>query len=258
MTDRARDIFDADAAGYRKYKYSAEVSALDWHSFESRRLCVSRLLPQHVRRTLDLGCGSGTYLPLLAGRSDELVAMDFSPAMLQEARKACPGLACTYLEGDAMAPPIEDASFDLVNCIGVLEYLPRPEACLGEIRRVLRDGGTAVLSVPNAHSLWRLSERCYGPVVRRLRRLLGRQRDEQKMDSFPRGLYTTPSIRRLIESAGLRLDRVRYYNYRLPLVGGVWPGLSLALSRGLERIAPPFVAAWLGGGIVVRIVNGEL
>ena len=69
MIDRARDIFDADAAEYRKYKYSAEVSALDWHSFESRRLCVASLLPAHVERTLDLGCGSGTYLPLLAGSS---------------------------------------------------------------------------------------------------------------------------------------------------------------------------------------------
>lgn len=253
MIDRARELFDADAAGYRKYKYSTEVSPLDWHSFESRRLCVSRLWPQHVRRTLDLGCGSGPYLPLLAGRSDELVAMDFSPAMLEEARKACPDIPCTYVEGDAMAPGGEDGSFDLVNCIGVLEYLPRPEDCLAGIRRLLGEGGTAVVSVPNAHSLWRLSERCYGPILRRLRRLTGRRRDEQKMDSFPRRLYTPRSIRRTVESAGLRVDRVAYYNYRLPLVGGVWPGLSLALSRCLERTAPPPVAAWLGGGIALRI-----
>lgn len=254
MIDRARDIFDADAAGYRKYKYSAEVSALDWHSFESRRLCVASLLPEHVGRTLDLGCGSGTYLPLLAARSHELVAVDFSPAMLAEARKACEGIVCTYLEGDAMAPPVESASVDLVNCIGVLEYLPQPERCLAEIRRVLREGGTAVLSVPNAHSLWRLAERCYGPIVRRVRRVLGRQRDEQKMDSFPRRLYTTRSLRRLVASAGLRVDAVRYYNCRLPLVG-VWPSLSLALSRALERVAPGPIAAWLGGGIVVRMVK---
>jgi hypothetical protein len=101
-----------------------------------------------------------------------------------------------------------------------------------------------------------LSERGYGPIVRRVRRLLRRQRDEQKMDSFPRRLYTARSIRRLVASSGLRVDQMRYYNCRLPLVGGIWPGLSLALSRGLERIVPSFVAAWLGGGIVVRVVKG--
>jgi ubiquinone/menaquinone biosynthesis C-methylase UbiE len=251
-------MFDADAAGYRKYKYSPEVSRLDWHSFESRRLRVAGLLPAHAGRALDLGCGSGTYLPLLASRCERLVAMDFSPAMLVEARKACGDLAaCTYVVGDAMSVPLGDEEFDLVNCIGVIEYLPEAERCLSEIRRVLRPGGTAVVSVPNARSLWRLAECCYGPVLRRLRRLTGRRADQQGMDSFPRTLYTRRRIVGLVASAGLEVDRVRFYNYRLPLVG-VWPALSLAVSRWLERCAPQWVAGWLGGGIVVRATKSAV
>lgn len=252
MTDSARDIFDADAAAYRKYKYSGDVSRLDWHSFESRRQCVARLLPERAATVLDLGCGSGTYLPLLASRCDRLLAQDFSGAMIDEARKACADLACMYMIGDAAAIPLEADSVDLVNCIGVLEYLPAPGRCLAEVCRVLRPGGALVVSVPNARSLWRLAERCTGPVLRRLRRVLGRRRDEQKMDSFPRTLYTERGIRRLLGEAGLAVEAARYYNHRLPLVGAIWKGLSIALSRLSERRSPAWLARLLGGGVVLR------
>jgi ubiquinone/menaquinone biosynthesis C-methylase UbiE len=251
VTDHARDIFDADAAEYRKYKYSNDVCRLDWHSFESRRQCVARLLPEEASTVLDLGCGSGTYLPLLASRCDRLLAQDFSPAMIDEARKACADLACTYMVGDAAAIPLEADSVDLVNCIGVLEYLPEPGRCLAEVCRVLRLDGVLVVSVPNARSLWRLAERCYGPLLRRLRSLLGRRRDEQKMDSFPRTLYTEHGIRRLLGEAGLTVEAARYYNHRLPFVGAIWGGLSIALSRCSERRSPAWLARRLGGGVVL-------
>jgi ubiquinone/menaquinone biosynthesis C-methylase UbiE len=251
----ARDTFDADAVGYRRYKYSPEVSPLDWHSFESRRLCVAEMLPTHAGSALDLGCGSGTYLPLLAGRADEVVAVDFSPVMLVEARKACAGLAVTYVEGDATSVPLPDSSFDVVICIGVLEYLPDTLRGLREIGRLLRPGGSAVVSVPNARSAWRLAERVHGPVMRRLRRLIGRRRDEQKMDSFPRRLFTVNELRQLFDAAGLAIARVGFYNHRLPLIGTLSPSLSLHASRWLERGASPWLAKWLGGGIVVAVTR---
>jgi ubiquinone/menaquinone biosynthesis C-methylase UbiE len=252
---RVRDTFDADAAGYRRYKYSREVSPLDWHSFESRRLCVAEMLPRHAGCALDLGCGSGTYLPLLATRADTVVAVDFSPAMLAEARDACAYLAVTYIEGDATSVPLPAASFDLVICIGVLEYLPDALDGLREIARLLRPGGSAVVSVPNARSAWRLSERVHGPVMRRLRRLIGLRRDEQKMDSFPRRLFTVNELQPLVDAAGLAIARVGFYNHRLPLIGALSPSLSLQVSRRLERVAPAWLAKWLGGGIVVVVTR---
>ena len=49
--------------------------------------------------------------------------------------------------------PFADASYDFVFCIEVLEHVPNPFAALGEINRVLRDGGVLVVSVPNPYHL---------------------------------------------------------------------------------------------------------
>ena len=46
--------------------------------------------------------------------------------------------------------PVEDASFDAVMCIEVLEHVPNPVAALGELGRILRPGGTLVLTAPFA------------------------------------------------------------------------------------------------------------
>lgn len=49
--------------------------------------------------------------------------------------------------------PFSDGSYDFVFCIEVLEHVPNPFAALGEINRVLRDGGVLVVSVPNPYHL---------------------------------------------------------------------------------------------------------
>ena len=50
--------------------------------------------------------------------------------------------------GDVQAMPLPDACCDSVGCSEVLEHLPRPEDAVAELARVLRPGGTLVLSVP--------------------------------------------------------------------------------------------------------------
>lgn len=49
--------------------------------------------------------------------------------------------------------PFADGSYDFVFCIEVLEHVPNPFAAVGEINRVLADGGVLVVSVPNPYHL---------------------------------------------------------------------------------------------------------
>jgi SAM-dependent methyltransferase len=51
--------------------------------------------------------------------------------------------------GDARGMPLADSSMDVVLCTQVLEHIPDPIAVIGEIRRVLKPGGTLLLSVPS-------------------------------------------------------------------------------------------------------------
>ena len=66
------------------------------------------------------------------------------------------------LHGSIDAIPVEDASFDLVLCLQVLEHVPDPAAAIRELRRVVRPGGRVLLTThgvypyhPNPEDLWR-------------------------------------------------------------------------------------------------------
>ena len=90
-------------------------------------------------RTLDLGCGTGRNLPLLP---PGIVAIGLDPSwhVLVRARRRAPHVALVM--GSAEALPFRAASFDTVLSGLVFCSVPDPDRGLGEVKRVLRQGGT--------------------------------------------------------------------------------------------------------------------
>src|SRR6056297_3227650 len=99
---------------------------------------------------LDVCCGHGIVARALAAAGAEVTGVDFSPAMLEIARGAVPGVR--FVEGDAMALPFEDASFDAVAIGFGMPHVPDPPAAMAEVRRVLKPGGRF------AYSVWQEAE----------------------------------------------------------------------------------------------------
>lgn len=105
---------------------------------------------------LEVGCGNGVFLPLLAravGATGRVVGLDHAPEFVAEARARVTreGLddVVTVLEGDAYRLPFPDASFDAAHCERVLMHLADPVAALRELRRVVRPGGRVVVVEPD-------------------------------------------------------------------------------------------------------------
>jgi demethylmenaquinone methyltransferase / 2-methoxy-6-polyprenyl-1,4-benzoquinol methylase len=95
---------------------------------------------------LDVACGSGKLtaeLARLAGPRGRVVGLDFSPQMLDVARRDHPGIE--FIEGDALKLPFEDASFDACTIAFGLRNLAEPVKGLREMVRVVRPGGRAVV-----------------------------------------------------------------------------------------------------------------
>lgn len=96
------------------------------------RVTLDRFIERHATpaRTLDIGAQNGPYGALFPNR----VALDITPG------------AGVRVLGDAQQLGIRDASFDVVLCTEVLEHLPEPQRAIDEMFRVLRPGGTLLLT----------------------------------------------------------------------------------------------------------------
>ncbi|HEY9039243.1 MAG TPA: methyltransferase domain-containing protein [Roseovarius sp.] len=94
---------------------------------------------------LDLCCGHGNVAAGLEAAGAGVTGLDFSPAMLDMARTAVP--KARFVEGDAMALPFADASFDAVTIGFGMPHVPDPPCVLAEARRVLRPGGRIAFTV---------------------------------------------------------------------------------------------------------------
>jgi SAM-dependent methyltransferase len=93
-------------------------------------------LPQ-VKNLLDVGGKGKPYACFFASRVANHYVMDIAPSLSVD------------VVGDARNMPFSDASMDVVLITQVLEHVPDPIAVIGEIQRVLKPGGTLLLTVPS-------------------------------------------------------------------------------------------------------------
>jgi arsenite methyltransferase len=114
-----------------------------------RALVHEALAAAPGERVLDAGCGPGFYVAETlerVGPEGSVVGVDASGPMLSLAAKRCEGHAnVAFHEGDVTALPVADADFDRVLTVQVLEYVEDIPAALGELHRVLRPGGRALI-----------------------------------------------------------------------------------------------------------------
>ncbi len=96
-------------------------------------------------RLLDVACGPGYISVAAAVRGAEPVGLDVAVAMVERARRRCPG--CRFIAGDAQRLPFRDASFDAVTMNFGILHLSQPETAIAEMRRVLVPGGRSAFTV---------------------------------------------------------------------------------------------------------------
>jgi ubiquinone/menaquinone biosynthesis C-methylase UbiE len=95
-------------------------------------------------RVLDLCCGQGNVTAALLERGCAVTGLDFSPVMLEMARKRAPG--AELIEGDAQDLPFDDDSFDAVISNFGICHVPDQPLALREAKRVLKSGGAFAMT----------------------------------------------------------------------------------------------------------------
>jgi len=129
---------------------------------------------------LDLGAGAGRHAFESFRLGARVVAFDYSAAELKDvgglfaAMRAAgeagtaPGAMAATANGDALALPFADSTFDRIIASEVLEHVADDEQALREVHRVLKPGGTVAATVPSwlpEKVCWALSEEYHAPFV---------------------------------------------------------------------------------------------
>jgi SAM-dependent methyltransferase len=103
-------------------------------------------------RHLDVGCGAGEFLGVLASTTPlDCHGVDPHAGYLRRLERDHPRLEARFVPVSGPLP-YPDRYFSSVSLLDVLEHCPREDDVLGEIRRVLQPGGLLVLTVPARHA----------------------------------------------------------------------------------------------------------
>src|SRR5437762_4212153 len=217
------------------YSIMYEVEEHHWW-FMGRRKIIERFVAAACRdlgklkpRILDVGCGTGANLQMLA-RHGAAEGVDVSSEALEFCRAR--GLS-KVKEGAAEALPYEDASFDLVTGLDVVEHLDDDVAGLREMRRVLRTGGRCLLFVPAFMFLW------------------GVQDDV----SHHRRRYTLSELKAKLAQAGFTIERASYAN--ITFFGPILFGRLFMRATGFRPASENNVNIGMLNGLLGRIFGAE-
>lgn len=128
------------------------------------RLAMDALAVGSADVVLDLGCGPGLSVTMLARKARHVHGVDASPTMLRMAahanRKGIAAGVVTFAEGDFGAIPLPDRSVDKVLAVNVAYFWNDMDRILGEIRRVARPGAQLAIYVTAQETMrhWRFAD----------------------------------------------------------------------------------------------------
>ena len=205
------DLVDDSAEAKRRSHLPAYACVGDW------------LTAGQGGRVLELGCGPGRFVAMMAQLGYEIVGVD--PVAYDDWDRIRAQLPVTLLNGiRAEQLPFSDSQFDHVTCLGALLYFEDPERALAEIRRVMKSGGRLIVRTVNRNNFYTLAT--------------GR-----KLDPASRNIYSEDELRTFLESAGFSIARSFTYGFWPPvgtmywwyLLNGV---LSQRAQMGLSRLTP--------------------
>lgn len=197
------------------------------------------------KAVLDLGCAGGFMAEAMTALGAHVTGIDPAADALEAARRHArnSGLGITYDVGVGEALPYDNASFDAVVCVDVLEHVADLNKVLAEVTRALRPGGLFLFDTINRNPIARFATIT---LAENMLRLLPRGTHDPAMFTKPR------QLRDALESTGLMpgpmtglgprgIDRRGDLTFgRLPLTTVLYMGLARKPGELAGELMPPY------------------
>lgn len=131
-----------------------------WHAQKFKKVINS--IKSKDAKTLDIGCGPGVLFSLMPN-SEFCIGFDISKEQIKFARNHTKKF---FVVGDLKDMPFKDNTFDCITMVEVLEHIDRKDAIktLKRLNKLLKSGGSLMLTTPNYISLWPIIESIWNRI----------------------------------------------------------------------------------------------
>lgn len=220
-----------DLVALQETLYSSRNPTRQW-LHNSRREWISAAIRKYCPRDgrgLEIGPGSGIYIPVLKSACQEVYVSDCERAYLESIEKrygADPRLHIVV--DDITRSQLPDNHFDLILCTEVVEHIADSRPAFQHIARILKPGGILVLSTPQRYSLLEMTARlALSPWLIWLTRSIYR---EPVLEMGHINLMTAGTVQSQVSAANLQvIDEYR--------AGLYLPGVAEFLGKSGQRFA---------------------
>lgn len=160
-SEKTRDFYEKLSRGETKLGVWGKDQRFDPNAIPKKPSVQKHFLPrihEHISsndRCLDLGCGPGGFLSLVAPLCCSVVGADIVPSFIDECRETIErnrfkNASAVLLDSPRL--PFSDQEFDKVIMVDSIHHLEDPVATISEVHRVLKTGGLFLIFEPNKYN----------------------------------------------------------------------------------------------------------
>jgi SAM-dependent methyltransferase len=235
-----------DIVGLQRTLYHSRNPTRRWlHTHRRDRILqLVAAAPVSPRRSaMEVGPGSGVYLPGLCAAFEQVTALDIEPAHIEAIRGlTAQSTNLTLIVDDLLTRSWSDP-FDFLLVSEVIEHVPEPEPFVQALARALRPGGILLLSTPQIWSLMELTCRIglSAPVIGLVRKIYG----EPVLPTGHISVMSRKSVLALLRRNGFAPIHSETFGLYVPILAefGGAPGARLAqwLEPAVSRSPASFL-----------------
>ena len=154
-----------------------------WDGADVRLSQTMQLIDDRFAKHLDVGCADGTFTKNYLKKFPDTkgYGIDISEVVCDLAKANCP--EGTFIPADCYTLPFPDDEFDLVHCAEMIEHVDYPEQAIAEMYRVLKPGGTIIITTPNQNAA-EYEEHLWKWDANGVRLMLGTHMSKDKLEGF--------------------------------------------------------------------------
>jgi len=183
---------------------------------------------------MEIGPGSGVYLPILAKVSKKVTALDIEMSYLNNAKILLKKYNnIEIIAADILYNNIPSATYDLILCSEVIEHIEDPSKAIKEIYRILKPGGILILSTPQKFSFMEMTAKI--ATIPGIISIVKYIYKESVIDLGHIHLLTQKKLLKIISNIRFEILQMHKSGLYLPIIAEIFGRKGLEIERTLEN-----------------------